>query len=111
MAKKWLLLLVAVAEDEMPEGLTYTAIPDKLDGVIATVAPGVIDLNSVYLLNRKQKHFIEHIADDTAVDYHHYAVSVRGEKCNEENCEQHPIQNVLNFNDHNKRRRTPPGVN
>jgi hypothetical protein len=111
MAKKWLLLLVSVAEEEMPEGLTYTAFPDKLDEAISTVAPGVLDLNSMYLLHQKQKHFIEHVADDTAVNYHHYAVSVRGEKCNEENCEEHLTKNVLSFDDHIKRRRTAPGVN
>ena len=111
MAKKWLLLFVGVEEDEMSKGVTYTSLPDKLDGAISTLIPDVLGLSSVYLINRKQKQIIQRIADETAVNYHHYAVSVRGEKCNEENCEQHPIQNVLNFHDHSSRHRTPPGVN
>jgi len=111
MAQKWLLLLVAVDEETLPEGNSYTALPDKLDAAISTVAPSAVDLSFIYLLNQKQKSFIKRVADDTAIDYHHYAVSVRGEKCNEENCEQHPVQNVLNFHDHRKGRRTPPGVN
>lgn len=111
MAKKWLLLFVAVTEDDLPDGVTYTALPDRLDGAISTVAPEVVDLQAVYLLDKKQKQFIERIADDTAIDYHHHAVNVRGEKCKEENCEQHPTQNVLDFHDHSRRHRTPPGVN
>lgn len=110
MAKKWLLLLVEVDEEQLPSGDVYTALPDKLDAAVASSLPGV-DLEKIYMLGRKQKQFIERIADDTAVDYHHYAVSVRGEKCTEENCEQHPVHNILNFHDHSERRRTPPGVN
>lgn len=110
MAKKWLLMLVGVDEANLPSGDVYTTLPDKLDAAVASALPG-LDLSKVFMLGHKQKQFIERIANDTAVDYHHYAVTVRGEKCTEENCEQHPVQNVLNFHDHSKRHRTPPGVN
>lgn len=110
MAKKWLMLMVAVDEDALPPGDVYTALPDKLDTAVVSTVPG-LDLDALYMLSTKQKNFIARIANDTAIDYHHHAVSVRGEKCCEENCEQHPIRNVLNFHDHRQRRRAPPGVN
>lgn len=110
MAKKWLLLMVAVDEDKLPPGDVYTALPDKLDAAIASTFQG-LDLAAMYMLSSKQKNLIERIAEDTAVDYHHHAVTVRGEKCAEKNCELHPIHNVLNLHDHSQRRRTPPGVN
>jgi len=112
MAKKWLLLLLEINEDELPSGNVYTELPDKLDALLSGALPNsAADLSSVHLLTKKQKQFIEHIADDTAINYHHYAVSVRGEKCNEEDCEQHPIRNVLNLHDHRRGNQTPPGVN
>lgn len=105
MAKKTLLLLVTVNEDELPPGDAYTALPDKIDAAIATSLPG-IDLSSLYLLGTKSKKLIERIANDTAINYHHYAVTVRGEKCQEKDCEQHPVTNVLDFHDHRKGHRT-----
>jgi hypothetical protein len=110
MAKKWLLLLVGVEEDQLPQGNVYTALPDKMDEIVASTWPGLW-VEKLYLVSSKQAQSVQRIADDTAIDYHHYAVSVRGEKCTEEDCEQHPVQNVLSFHDHGKRHRAPPGVN
>jgi hypothetical protein len=112
MAKKWLMLLLEVNEDELPEGNVYTDLPEKLDEAITKVMqPPALDLKTLHLLTLKQKRLIERIADDSAVNYHHHAVSVRGEKCAEEDCEQHPITNVLNLHDHRRGSNTPPGVN
>lgn len=112
MAKKWLLLLLEVNEENFPEGDVYTQIPDKLDSLVGAALPdGALDLQKIYLLNKKQKLRIEQVADATAINYHHHAVSVRGEKCVEACCEQHPTKNVLNFNDHKRQRSSSPGVN
>jgi len=112
MAKKWLLLLLEVTEEELPEGNVYTELPDKLCDKLAAVLPETaLEFYSMYLLSRKQKLEVERLADKTAVNYHHYAVSVRGEKCDEKDCEQHPLQNILDLNDHKQRRKNAPGLN
>lgn len=110
MAKKWLLMLVEVDEALLPPGDAYTTLPDKLDETIASKFPS-LEVDGIYLLSPKHKKTIESAADDIAINYHHYAVSVRGEKCSEENCEQHPTQNILSLHAYHKRRRTPSRAN
>jgi len=111
MGNKCLLLFLEIDEDVLPAGNSYTELPDKLDRAISDIQPGGVELRTVYLLGPTQSKILKKLANDSAIDYHHHAVTVRGEKCEEEECEQHPVQNVLSFYDHQKRNHTPPGVN
>jgi hypothetical protein len=110
MAKQWLMLLVEVDEDQFTAKDTYTALPNAMNIALHKATP-CLTLDAVYVVGLKQKQRLVALADATATDYHHYAVSVRGEKCTEANCEEHAISNVLNTYDHNKRSQTPPGIN
>lgn len=107
MATQKLLALIEVDEDQLVAGNAYTEIPNELDATVSKITG--LDLTGVYLLNPKVD--VERLMHKVALNYHHYAVSVRGEKCNEEQCEQHHNANVILFNDHTNRHRAPPGVN
>lgn len=107
MATQKLLVLVEVDEDKLLTGNAYTELPNELDAAISKI--NALDLTGVYLLNPKVDE--ERLMNKVALNYHHYAVSVRGEKCTEEQCEQHHHANVILFDDHTSRRRAPPGVN
>jgi len=110
MAKKWLLLLLEVDEEKLNAPNAYTDLPNQI-GLAVAEANEAVELDALYLLNQKQKKLVKHIADDSAIDYHHYAVTVRGEKCLEDDCEEHPPTNVLNFYDHTSRPQGSPGIN
>jgi hypothetical protein len=110
MALQRLLLVVDVDEGKLPPGNAYTELPDQLVGVIQGASPReALELAAVYLLNPAFN--IEDEIGSLALNYHHYAVSVRGETCEEDDCEQHPMKNVLSFHDHKNRNSPPPGVN
>jgi hypothetical protein len=107
MAIQKLLVLIEVDEDKLVAGNAYTELPNELDAAISKV--NALDLKAVYLLNPKIDEL--KLMNKVALNYHHYAVSVRGEKCQEEQCEQHHNANVILFHDHTNRHRAPPGVN
>jgi hypothetical protein len=110
VAKTKLILFVDVNEDALPKGSPYTDLPDQLYGAIADTLPhDALELSSLYLTNPKQS--VEKEVLSFVLNYHHYAVNVRGEPCGEKDCEQHQHQNVLSFHDHKNRNNPPPGVN
>ena len=110
MAKTKLILLIDVDEEALPQGNAYAALPDQLYSAIFDALPGGgLELANMYMANPKED--VELKAREMSLHYHHYAVSVRGEKCEEENCEIHPHQNVINFHDHRQRNSAAPGIN
>lgn len=110
MATQKLLLVVVVDEEKLPMGNAYTDLPDRLVDVVQRALPNdALELDAVYLLNPALD--LDTEVGQMALNYHHYAVSVRGERCEEDDCEQHPTRNVLNFHDHKIRNSPPPGVN
>jgi hypothetical protein len=110
MDQKWLLLLLGVNEKQLPAG-GYTLLADALNVLIPSNVTG-LNLDKLYLITSKQKSRIQRMAHKTALDYHHYAVSIRGEPCTIENCEQHNLGKVLNlYAYHSTRNRKPPGIN
>jgi hypothetical protein len=110
MAKTKLVLFIDVDEDLLSKGSSYTELPDQLYTTLyEAFSEGTLEMAGLYLANPTQD--AERAVQARALDYHHYAVSVRGEKCTEKNCEQHPGNNILSFHDHSERHRPPPGVN
>ena len=109
MATKTILLVVEVREDKL-KGNAYTRLPDTLDAMISTLLPnGALDLTTMYLLNPRCP--AEPALSDMALDYHHYAVNIRGEKCEETDCEQHQLIRGLALYDYGSSNQAPPGVN
>lgn len=110
MAQQKLLVVITVDEEKLPKGDAYTELPDQLVDTVHRALPGgALELHAVYLLNPSKSAAAKIGA--LAINYHHYAVNIRGEKCTEESCELHPVQNVLNFNDHKNGIRNSPGLN
>lgn len=110
MAKTKLLLIVEVDEDRLPGGNIYTEMPDHLAGIIGDASPpGSLYLDGMYMLNPAID--VDTKISPLVLNYHHYAVNVRGETCEEETCEQHPVKNVIRFDDHPRRNQNPPGIN
>jgi hypothetical protein len=110
MAKTQLVLFIEVDEAALPKGSPYTELPDQLYTTIYDTLPsGALQMTGVYMANPKQD--AEKAVRNRALNYHHYAVNIRGEACEEEECEQHPVKNVISFHDHKHRNNPPPGVN
>lgn len=108
MAKQSIAVLLEVDEDGITGGDFYTLLPERLDKVLHRSGVGV-SLTAVYLVN--PQHDPDGALEPITLNYHHYAVSVRGEKCVVKNCEQHPQTNLLDFNDQRYRQSKPPGIN
>lgn len=110
MATQRLLAIIEVDEEYLGEGHGYTEIPDKIAARIDSLP--ALDLQAIYLLDPKQKK-LDPLLEKISLNYHHYAVSIRGERCREEICEEHGVGGkVLNLNGYHFRRHIPPqGVN
>jgi hypothetical protein len=110
MAKMKLVLLVEVDEEKLLPGNAFTVLPDKMYDLIAEALPnGALELSSMHLVNPKRN--VERVINLLALNYHHYTVSVRGEPCEEEDCEQHDQKNVIDFHDRRHRNFPAPGIN
>jgi len=110
MGKQTLLVLLEVDENALPAGNAYTALPKALESMLSKGPVGdALSFSALYLLNPACD--IEETLCFLALNYHHYAVAVRGEECTEHNCEQHPVQLALNFYDNKQRYPNPPGIN
>lgn len=110
MAKTKLILFIDVDEDVLPKGNSYKELPDQLYTTIFDMLPkGTLEMTGLYMANPMQD--AEQAVRVRAINYHHYAVNIRGETCEEEDCEQHPTKNVFKLNDHRHRNSPPPGVN
>ena len=105
-----LILLVELEEDLLTGASPYADLPDQLDKAILEATPrGAAQVDSLFLLNPRKNPL--RALNNLALNYHHYAVNVRGEKCTDPDCELHPNQNVLNFHDYSRRSENPPGFN
>jgi hypothetical protein len=110
MGKQRLLVLLDVDEEALPAGNAYTNLPTALERMLSKGPVGrALTLSEVYLLNPACD--IEETLWYYSVNYHHYAVGVRGETCTEHPCEQHPVQLALSLHDHQQRCASPPGLN
>lgn len=110
MAKTQLVLFIDVDEDVLPKGSPYTGLPDQLYTTLFDALPaGALEMTGMYMANPKQD--AEKAVRARSLNYHHYAVNIRGEPCEEEECEQHPVKNVISFHDHKQRNSPAPGVN
>lgn len=104
------LLLVEIDEELLSGATPYAALPDQLDKAILRATPRVAaKLETMFLLNPRKNPM--RALNNLALNYHHYAVAVRGEKCTIKDCELHPQKNVLSFHDYSRRSENPPGVN
>jgi hypothetical protein len=105
MATQRLLAIIEVDEDRLGEGNGYNELPDKIVKAIDRIP--ALEVETIFLLNPKLNPTAW--LNALALNYHHYAVSVRGEKCTEKNCEQHSVGgNVIHFNAHHIRRNNSP---
>ncbi len=110
MATTTLILLVEIDEDTLPKGSAYTELPDQLYDMVEDFFPAAMaTLKKVYLANPKVD--VDKFLVDAVLDYHHYAVSVRGERCEEDDCEQHPRSNLVLLHGDTQRASSPPGIN
>lgn len=110
MAKQNLLLWLEVDEDELPPGDAYTHLPDEIDRVLSHgFTHSALTLSAVYMLHPSRDP--RKLLNSVALNYHHYAVDVRGERCHEPACEQHHSATVLNLHDHKHGNPNPPGIN
>lgn len=110
MATRQLMLLIDINEEALLAGTPYTDLPDKLFDIVGKALPNdALELAAMYLANPSLD--ADPVLKGLALNYHHYAVDIRGEKCVDEKCELHPHKNILNFHDYQQRNNTPPGIN
>lgn len=109
MATQRLLAVIEVDEEYLGEGHQYSEIPDKIAARIDSLP--ALDLQALYLVDAKKD--LDAWIGKISLNYHHYAVSIRGERCREDICEEHGVGGkVLDLNGYHFRRHLPPqGIN
>jgi len=101
---KWLTVVLYVDESRLVSKSAYTFLPDKLAESIGTVLSNdAVGVSCAYLSDTSGVRQVTQVLRDTALDYHLYAVDVRGERCREENCEHHPKPDISSFYDNRRR--------
>lgn len=112
MPKMWLCAVFEVNEDRLPEGDTYTQLPDTIDAAISKTKLGdALSAEVFYLLDDKNVEMVQRVLNLKSIDFHHYAVTVRGEKCTQEDCDHFHAPKLFEQNDNKLRDKATPGVN
>lgn len=112
MPKMWLCAVFEVKEENLPNGNTYTELPDTVDAAISKSKVGdALSAEIFYLLDEKNLPMVKRVLDFKSIDYHHYAVTIRGEQCLQEDCDHFHAPKLFEQDDNKGRDKTPPGFN
>lgn len=112
MPKMWLGVLFEVNEDRLPKGDAYSSLPDLIDNLVEKSNLGdALTTEVLYLFDEKSLPHAMQSFQASSIDYHHYAVTVRGEKCTDPDCDHFHSPMLFKTDDNKRGDKAPPGVN